>query len=358
MSFSIECVPGLEKRMSRLSSGLQFSRHPQSAYQTQVQTATQTATPALFQSPGRSAQSSSSSTPRDSSDRALPGPSIHPRQLSRSLSPFQLGSLVSPVSTKDKPPSPSSSLEKILDINPEDDSHHVQTSQEMNPTELMETVSEESPFQTWQLTDPNPVASFSASKPLSSMQTVKVTKFVTSGYLWDYWLAEHSQYGSVILKLVYIPDYACNEPNTWEYIAPDQVLNEALKEEKFYLGPLSDLQGQVVPRYYGLYHTVPDDYHYAILLEYADVSGPVTHDLEWREILYKAYDTLHLRGVWHGNLSSRHILTDSHNQIRLVGFRRALKLDLTKEGDVEKLMVEALEVREHIGLEVREEVKM
>ncbi|OCF59049.1 hypothetical protein L486_03547 [Kwoniella mangroviensis CBS 10435] len=228
----------------------------------------------------------------------------------------------------------------------------------MNPTELMETVSEESPFQTWQLTDPNPVASFSASKPLSSMQTVKVTKLVTSGYLWDYWLAEHSQYGSVILKLVYIPNYACDEPNTWEHIAPDQVLNEALKEEKFYLGPLSDLQGQVVPRYYGLYHTVPDDYHYAILLEYADVSGPVTHDLDWREKLYKAYDNLHLRGVWHGNLSSRHILTDSHNQIRLVGFRRALKLDLTNEDDVEKLMVEALEVREHIGLEVREEVKM
>ncbi|KAK6903971.1 hypothetical protein I203_107482 [Kwoniella mangroviensis CBS 8507] len=83
MSFKIECVPGLEKRMNQLSSVLEFFPHPQSAYRTQGQTATQTATPALTRSPGRSTKSSSPATPRDSSDRALIGPPIHPRQLSR-----------------------------------------------------------------------------------------------------------------------------------------------------------------------------------------------------------------------------------------------------------------------------------
>ncbi|WWD00338.1 hypothetical protein V866_007250 [Kwoniella sp. B9012] len=207
----------------------------------------------------------------------------------------------------------------------------------------------------------HPLSTFQSESQDSQDGTVlDIVKYFYSGYLWDFWLADHSNYGKVVFKLLYVPGYPCSDPNFWEYVPRDQLANEALKEEQFYLGLLKDLQGQLIPWYYGCYQT-EDGNHLGVLLEYAGIgmgSGLVTYHAEWREKLYEAYETLHLRGVHHGHVYPRHILTDSRNRIRLVALRRSSRADLTKENDVEALMLEALDLRRRIGLEREEEVKM
>ncbi|WVQ69015.1 uncharacterized protein L199_007227 [Kwoniella botswanensis] len=179
-----------------------------------------------------------------------------------------------------------------------------------------------------------PPPSILHSASVLAMQTVKVIKFLRPGYLWDFWLADHSQYGKVVLKLVYLPNYPCNRPDYDDYVPPEEVITEALKEEGLYLGPLNKLQGELVPKYYGLYHSVPGSYHIAMLLEYAGHAigpGEVDLDEEWKEKLYSAYQRLHRHGVVHRD-------------------------DLKDEDDVGTLMSEAVIVRTRIGPESLDEI--
>ncbi|WWC67699.1 uncharacterized protein I206_101611 [Kwoniella pini CBS 10737] len=183
---------------------------------------------------------------------------------------------------------------------------------------------------------------------------VVITEHIKSGYLWDFWLGNHSKYGQVVLKLVSTWDYPCMREGYWEYIAPEDILGEAVNEERFYTGPLIDLQGNTIPTFYGTYLSSDGENYCAILLEYAGHAigpGLVQLDEEWRNNLYEAYQKIHLRGVSHGDTSSRHVLIDDQHRIRLVGFRKSAPITLTDGADVLLMMYEAIDVRVQIGNE-------
>ncbi|WWC67700.1 uncharacterized protein I206_101612 [Kwoniella pini CBS 10737] len=193
----------------------------------------------------------------------------------------------------------------------------------------------------------------------AKIDILTVTKYMRPGYLWDFWLGEHSEYGKVVLKLLARWDYPCMDPEYWEYVDPDEVLDEAVREEQFYNGPLLDLQGETIPRFYGTYLSKDGQFHCAILLEFAGYAigpGMVILDEEWRNKLYEAYWKIHSRGVGHDEVSSRHVLIDEQYRIRLVGFRRSAMINLEDEDEVWQMMCEAVMVRRQIGLEKKSEV--
>ncbi|WVW78702.1 hypothetical protein I302_100662 [Kwoniella bestiolae CBS 10118] len=212
---------------------------------------------------------------------------------------------------------------------------------------------------------PHPLSSFHPDPPHSPTAeplTLQVKKHLCSGYLWDFWLAHHPTYGKVIFIVLYVPEWPCNEPDTWEYIPYEKIIDEVKNEEEIYLEKLRDLQGTVVPNYHGFYRT-SDDLHWAIILQnagYALGPGLATLDEEWKGHLYRAYETIHLHGVHHGDIDTRHILfcTKPQNHIVLVGFRRSSKADMTVGKHVRSLMMEMLDVRRRIGYGPGAQVKL
>ncbi|WWC67739.1 uncharacterized protein I206_101651 [Kwoniella pini CBS 10737] len=206
----------------------------------------------------------------------------------------------------------------------------------------------------------------------NGMSILAVHEYIAAGYLWDFWRATHPLYGDVILKLVFVLDYPCAVPGYDNYIPEHRIIKEALREERRYLGPLAQLQGSLVPKYYGLYASKGDEvkfdgqeqeeeeeeeedyWYFAILLEYAGNPigpGSAWQDSEWKDKLYSAYERLHLHGVVHTEICSRHVLIDDEGRIRLVSFRRSSTGKLTKRRDVRELMLEGCEVRTNIGME-------
>ncbi|OCF59048.1 hypothetical protein L486_03546 [Kwoniella mangroviensis CBS 10435] len=366
--FTIECSTSVaQEGRSQLASGLRFFRHPESSFLTIGRSSAQP-TPPLTHSPKRSTRSTSLNTPlgffKDDSSVSRP---VQAHQLTRRLSQFQLGSFVDQAASETSSPSQSTSLEKILHPVPESDTSDPSKYAPLNTSkvpDVVESISQLSPFQPFGIVESMlgskpPPASIVQSPPVSAMQTLRVIKYLRPGYLWDFWLADHSQYGKVVLKLVYLPNYPCNRPDYDDYVPPEEVITEALKEESLYLGPLTKLQGELVPKYYGLYHSIPGSYHIAILLEHAGHAigpGEVDLDEEWQEKLYSAYQRLHRHGVVHRDVSTRHILIDDQERIRLVSFRRSDQKDLKDEDDVGTLMDEAIIVRTRIGPESLDEI--
>ncbi|WWC87244.1 uncharacterized protein L201_002132 [Kwoniella dendrophila CBS 6074] len=128
--------------------------------------------------------------------------------------------------------------------------------------------------------------------------TLTINTHIGSGYLWDFWLGDHSVWGKVILKLVNANYCSREDPEGEEIIAPGGILLEAIKEELLYLGPLSDLQGDLVPKYHGLYQSSGSTEYYAIILEFAGhplEPEMVNSNEEWKQKLYLAYEQLHKR---------------------------------------------------------------
>ncbi|WVW78703.1 hypothetical protein I302_100663 [Kwoniella bestiolae CBS 10118] len=188
----------------------------------------------------------------------------------------------------------------------------------------------------------------------SPIHALEVIEYLAPGYLWDFWLAQHPIYGKVVLKLVLTSNYSCCRPEYDDYIPQNEIFEEALKQEEFYLGPLADLQGDIVPKYHGLYTSVEGGWYIAIMLEWAGYAlGPRVIYLkeEWLQKVYEAYETLHLHGVMHSDLCTRHILVDDNHKIRLVSFRQSARKYLTDEDDVSVLMCEAVKLRVRIGME-------
>ncbi|WWD00336.1 hypothetical protein V866_007248 [Kwoniella sp. B9012] len=367
--FTIHCESevAMEGR-SELIHGLQFFRHPDSAFHTVRNTPAQ-ATPTLTHSPRRSTRSTSLNTPPDpvKADSVISSP-VHAHHLSHRLSQFQLGSVAGQNTIGGSALYHPTYMEKIrnpeLDIDPSGPSDRLAAAPPRLPA-MVESVSQISPFQPFELTEfpssdiphPSPVL---RPPPKSAMQTVKITKYLCPGYLWDFWLGKHSQYGEVVVKLVYLPDYPCNNPEFDDYVPDEQVVKEALKEEDTYLGPLADLQGEVVPRYYGMYHSVPDGEHIAIMLEYIEQptgGEPRLAEEERKHRLYSAYERLHFRGVLHRDIDFRHILMNKRDMtFRLVSFRRSCRKSLKNEDDVASLMSEYVVVRVSIGWERDEDI--
>ncbi|WWC68569.1 uncharacterized protein I206_102498 [Kwoniella pini CBS 10737] len=161
------------------------------------------------------------------------------------------------------------------------------------------------------------------STPESSQDiTLNITAYIDTGYIWDFWLAEHPIFGMVVLKVVNRSDYPCQIPRLDPFVHPKNLINEALKEEKFYVTHLKHLQGSVVPKYYGLYTSGNTDSYLAIILEYAGVAigqGYTEIGREWTEKIYEAYKQLHLQGVTQFDIDVRHILIDNADNIRLEG---------------------------------------
>ncbi|WWC87125.1 uncharacterized protein L201_002011 [Kwoniella dendrophila CBS 6074] len=372
MSFIIHCEPEIGKLgRSSLEHGLEFIRHPESQLRTPVPShAGSPSTPGLSLSAARTDLSTSINTPKETQQKSMHASDIsHARQLTHRLSLAQLGSQATSTASAatntrtqqpylqqiwkrhlETPRSPDEPL--ALDFRP--------TTKPPPSTDFpVESVAEESPFQPWEL--PEKVSDKTISLPLalqnntkSARSTLTVSEYLYPGYLWDFWLADHSDYGKVVLKLVYIPKYPCNNPEYDDYLPQKQIEEQALKEEEYYMGPLEKLQGDLVPIYHGLYETKKDGWHIAILLEYIDHPigpGTVEFDDQWKDKLYSAYERLHLLGIQHGDICSRHILIDKDERIRLISFRRSLRRDLTIDTEVDRVFGEAVLVRRRLGLE-------
>ncbi|WVW78701.1 hypothetical protein I302_100661 [Kwoniella bestiolae CBS 10118] len=326
--FRINCTEQVAKGgRSELTHGLQFFRHPDSSFQIVQQTPT-LATPALTHSPKPSARSTSLNTPSGLLKGDTASSPVQAHQLTRRLSQFQLGSVAgSQHSTGSSTPARKTYLDNILQPVHELDTSSIPGELIANlPKEssVIESISQESPFQPFEI--PESFSGFSPAimpviqaSPLATVHTVTISKFIGPGYLWDLWLGEHSQLGPVVLKLVYLPNYPCNRPEYEDYIPASDIIKEALKEESFYLGPLAIAQGEVVPRYHGLYHTSPGSNHIGMLLEYAGhalAPGIALLDEEWKNKVYSAYAKLHLHGVLHHDVSTQHILIDDRQRVR------------------------------------------
>ncbi|WWC60368.1 uncharacterized protein I303_102939 [Kwoniella dejecticola CBS 10117] len=179
-----------------------------------------------------------------------------------------------------------------------------------------------------------------------------ITKHMNSGYLWDFWLADHPRYGRVIFKVFYRPEYPCRIPHLYEYIPSKKLFDELVKEENFYLRQLSTLQGNLVPKYYGMYTSGKKDRYLAMLLEYAGQSlgsRYIELNREYTEKIYDAYERLHLHGVMQFDIDGRQNLIDEEGRVRLVGFRRAESVNLRSPKGVDRIIGEAWCIRRRFG---------
>ncbi|WWD07912.1 hypothetical protein V865_006019 [Kwoniella europaea PYCC6329] len=367
--FAVECSTSVAREgRSQLASGLQFFRHPESSFQTIGRSSAQS-TPTLTHSTKRSTTSTRLDTPLGSfkDDSSVSRP-VHAHQSTRRLSQFQLSNVADQAASETSSPSQSTFLGKVLHPVPELDTSDPSKDAPLDISkvpDVVESISQQLPFQLVGMVESMlgskpPPPSIVQSAPVSAMQSLRVIKYLRPGYLWDFWLGKHSQYGEVVVKLVYLPDYPCNNPEFDDYVPDEQVVKEALKEEDTYLGPLADLQGEVVPRYYGMYHSVPDGEHIAIMLEYIEQptgGEPRLAEEERKHRLYSAYERLHFRGVLHRDIDFRHILMNKRDMtFRLVSFRRSCRKSLKNEDDVASLMSEYVVVRVSIGWERDEDI--
>ncbi|WWC59249.1 uncharacterized protein I303_101799 [Kwoniella dejecticola CBS 10117] len=348
MSFIVECAPGLQRRgRSYLEAGLEFDIHPESRYRPPKHIP-------FFQ---RSSQVQPSDTPAASNESEEPSRRGN-------------GTASSVVGTTHQISESESESESGVD----EDWQLVDTLSASVPNlDLEESTAEilDAPKITPQSTTTHNVN----STIITPIYILKVQKFLAAGYLWDFWLATHPLYGEVVLKLVFTPEHPCRTPGYDRYLPREEIIGQAMIEDKRYLGSLLDLQGDLVPLYYGLYASRKRSFHcycpetgeygegepwyYAILMEYVDhPMGPgcVRLDAEWKQKLYSAYERLHLHGVLHTDICSRHVLIDKDERIRLVSFRRSETGELDDTRDVSDFVFEALCVRTVIGGELYGEI--
>ncbi|WVQ64985.1 uncharacterized protein L199_003155 [Kwoniella botswanensis] len=204
------------------------------------------------------------------------------------------------------------------------------------------------------------------SSPSFTQATLRFEKYLASGNIWDFWLCHHSTYGKVVLKVVDERDPPCINPYYDEYIDSLEIIEHALQEEELLMDELRDLQGIVVPKYYGMYQSETlgpnlDIPYLAMLLEYAgNPLGPGFIDLheDWLNKVYEAYRAIHTRGVIHGDICTRHVLYDEYGRIRLVSFRRSDSVDMKNFMDVHRTVMEAAIVRTRFGFHEPESLDM
>ncbi|WWC59208.1 uncharacterized protein I303_101758 [Kwoniella dejecticola CBS 10117] len=335
MSFTLQCKPRLTQGRRYFKPGVVFHCHRHNRSTSTVTTVAES-TPSLSQSIRASGLSTSIGTPQELSQREP----LQPRQLSHRLSRIELGGNTSHRSTS----IPSlfdnaSRLNKILNPVSEGRSLLPPLSLSAFEADVIEPLGEEPDY-------PNIVD--------VACSVITVTKYIGPGYLWDFWLGDHFLYGQVVLKIVDHFDYYCMDKNTWEYIAPEDIIEEAVREEEFYQGPLRDLQGRTIPIFHGTYLSAGGGRFCATILEYAGRAigpGVVLLSQDFRDKLYNAYKEIHMRGVAHGDTSSRHVLIDDQERIRIINFRRSAPIDLTDQHEVWQLMNEVVEIRLQIGME-------
>ncbi|WWC87956.1 uncharacterized protein L201_002856 [Kwoniella dendrophila CBS 6074] len=183
------------------------------------------------------------------------------------------------------------------------------------------------------------------AKPLYRL---KLVEYIYGGFLWDFWICEHPLYGKVISKIVDTFDHPCSIPDLDDNVACEDIIKQAIREQEFYNGPLLELQGEVVPRYFGIYTAGRKDQYLAMVLGFAGYSLETgVHEFN-HELLSKicdAYKQIHLCGVSHWDIEDRHILVNDQRQIQLVGFRRSVRQDVTTVKGVLRLLQEAACVR-------------
>ncbi|KAJ6481818.1 hypothetical protein C8R45DRAFT_1075979 [Mycena sanguinolenta] len=96
-------------------------------------------------------------------------------------------------------------------------------------------------------------------------------------------------------------------------------------EASFYSNELQSLQGQCIPRFYGIYHSEgsPEGFPVAcMVLEYCGRRNQLLPDEKNRQIMLAAC-ALHAAGITHGNLKKGHHFVESGPSIKIVDFSYA-----------------------------------
>ncbi|KAK6907397.1 hypothetical protein I203_101391 [Kwoniella mangroviensis CBS 8507] len=327
MSFTVDITKKLGARgRAHVSSGFRFFPHPNSAFQ-KNEPKKVSPPPTLKSSPGTSAPATMPRTPDDPASQ-IPDPNIHSvaLDLHQRLSVEELAASNPKIAAQAVPPRSSSlhALEKYAQSQPAGSA---------SPPIKQEPKAVQDP-----------------------VVLLRFDKYLASGNIWDFWLCHHSIYGKVVLKIVDLRDPPCINPYYDEYIDPFEIVEHALQEEELLMDELKDLQGNLVPRYYGMYLSdalpnleIP---YLAMILEYAgEPLGPGFIDLheDWRIKVYEAYKAIHTRGVVHNDICSRHVLYDEFGRICLVSFRRSDSVDMKNIMDVHGAVMEAAIVRTRFG---------
>ncbi|WWC68565.1 uncharacterized protein I206_102494 [Kwoniella pini CBS 10737] len=341
MAFELQYRPGQERRgRQRIRTGTKFTLHPDSAFRP-ASVSTISSPPTLAQSDKTSMPSTLPITPLDPIDTSqIDSTSVTPSKLQERLLTTQFN--------QSQLRGPSHSLSPLLE--------------DIKLTEHSPPLRSEG--------DPPPSNARSPAQYTTSLESqfvpLVLEEYLASGSLWDFWIAQHPIYGKVVLKIVYAAEPPGMDPNYDNFVDPFDVINHALKEDDNYMRTLKDLQGTIVPRYYGLWeseYTGPlhESLYLAMIMEYAGESlgpGYFEANKEWETKIYDAYKTLHLQGsLLQRDLNSSRLLYDkSLNSIRIVGFRYALPVDLKIDSDVFLLVWEAYYVRINCGHYQLEEV--
>ena len=135
------------------------------------------------------------------------------------------------------------------------------------------------------------------------------------------------------------------------------------KEIEAYAGPLTNMQGVVVPKVYDTWVS-QDGGHGVMLME--EVGDQVCFEEDWSdvpphaaELIRKLYDTLHEAGVAHGGVHRRHFrwaTPDSRSEIRLIDFDQALypgALNASDGSIKQKISAERERLRVNLGWTVK-----
>ncbi|WWC60380.1 uncharacterized protein I303_102952 [Kwoniella dejecticola CBS 10117] len=211
-----------------------------------------------------------------------------------------------------------------------------------------------------------PASSSTSDSAPGTVPNLHLIDYLASGSLYDFWIAQHPIYGKVVFQIVYVSQPPCLNPTYDEYVDPNDIHKHALKEEDNYMGPLKDLQGTIVPNFFGVYiaQEYPeegdedeDEYDYlAIVTEYVGQGlGPGYFEMsaDWATMLYDTYKTIHMHGLMHNDVTAGHIIyddSDDKKYLRIIGFRHADYGLLTDILHVALLVDEAAYVRYGLGL--------
>ncbi|OCF57862.1 hypothetical protein L486_03883 [Kwoniella mangroviensis CBS 10435] len=302
MSFTVDITKKLGARgRAHVSSGFRFFPHPNSAFQ-KNEPKKVSPPPTLKSSPGTSAPATMPRTPDDPASQ-IPDPNIHSvaLDLHQRLSVEELAASNPKIAAQAVPPRSSSlhALEKYAQSQP---AGSASTPIKQEPKAVQDPV-----------------------------VLLRFDKYLASGNIWDFWLCHHSIYGKVVLKIVDLRDPPCINPYYDEYIDPFEIVEHALQEEELLMDELKDLQGNLVPRYYGIYLSdalpnleIP---YLAMILEYAgEPLGPGFIDLheDWR---FRRSDSVDMKNIMdvHGAVMEAAIVRTRF------GFHKPGSLDMSKE---------------------------
>ncbi|KAK4687736.1 hypothetical protein P7C73_g2396, partial [Tremellales sp. Uapishka_1] len=165
---------------------------------------------------------------------------------------------------------------------------------------------------------------------------IEIIDYIDSGRLWDSFSVKTSISEKILVLKITTPASCPNYD-------PDDARSTILNEWKIYHGELKDVQGDAVPRYYGLFGGImkvgreKDDLDvwgswitpystleyemWMVLMDHAGqpmVMGEMT--AEDKQKVLDQYTKLHERGVFHNSANLKHWMKDDEGNIKLIDF--------------------------------------